>query len=84
MSKQERKMELTFYVAPINQGQAVEVAYAGWDGIVYKRVTDRSLKPDNPERVRYWSSKMLLSDEGDYWQTEPSNKRWKRLEYDPE
>ena len=52
---------VVFDVPRANQGQIVEVAYAGrlvWDNQTYreqyKRVTDMSLPVTDPERVTYW------------------------------
>lgn len=69
----------TFHVSPRNQGQIVEVAYAACFGDVVRRVTDQSIGTDKPGRITYAVSKMRESDEGDYWQTEPANRRWRTI-----
>ena len=71
-----------FHVAPRNRGQIVEVAYAACYGYVIRRITDQSVGTGRPGRVQYAVSKMLLSDEGDYWQTEPANRRWRLISED--
>lgn len=63
---------MTYHIAPQNQGQMVEVAYATTgDGRVVRRTHDKS-----DRTTRYAISRMLTGDEGDYWQTEPRNRRW--------
>lgn len=69
---------LKFHVAPADQGQAVEVAYGSWDGICYKRVHDRC-----DGTTKYYQSRCLAGDEGDYWNARPKNKRWKLMDSDP-
>jgi hypothetical protein len=68
-----------FYVSGRNQGQIVEVAYAACYGDVVRRVIDQSIGIGRPGRVEYAVSKMRADDEGDYWQTEPKNKRWRKI-----
>jgi len=63
-----------FHVCPRNQGQIVEVAYAACYGDVVRRITDRS-----NGSVTFDVAKMRKDDEGDYWQTEPSNRRWRKI-----
>lgn len=51
-----------FDIPAPNQGQAVEISYADWplrrwpaeEGALYKRVIDRSLPVEDPERVTYY------------------------------
>jgi hypothetical protein len=69
----------TFHVAPINQGQIVEIAYAACCGDVVRRITDQSIGIGRPGRVKYAVSKMRANDEGDYWQTTPANRRWREI-----
>jgi hypothetical protein len=66
---------IIFHVPPVNQGQIVEVAYGASNGVVIKRIHDRSDKTTS-----YYRSKMLASDYGDYWNSEPENARWKQIE----
>jgi len=66
--------KIVFHVPPRNQGQIVEVAYAAVDGMVIQRVYDRS-----DRSINFSTSKMLKGDEGEYWNGEPSNKRWRRM-----
>jgi hypothetical protein len=47
-----------FHVAPVNQGQIVEYAYAACFGDVVERRTDRSIGTGKPGRVTYAVSKM--------------------------
>lgn len=72
-------MSFTFHVPPRCQGQTVEYAYGMWMGVVYRRITDRSIGPDRPGRVTYAQSQARLDDEGDYWNGEPSNRRWRTI-----
>lgn len=65
---------MTFQVPRRNQGQIVEVAFAAHDGVVYMRVHDRS-----DRTTQYSVSRMLADDEGDYWNGEPRNKRWRTI-----
>lgn len=72
----------TFYTTPANQGQATEVSYASTSsGLVVRRILDRSLGLGNPERETYAVSKIKKDDDGEYWQSEPSNARWKKVAY---
>ena len=69
-------MSAVFHVPPRNQGQIVEVAYAyiaGTDEVV-RRIHDQS-----DGSMEYAVSKALADDEGDYWQREPRNKRWRTI-----
>lgn len=66
--------KIMFHVPPRNQGQIVEVAYAAVDGMVIQRVYDAS-----DRSIDFYISKMLKDDEGDYWNGEPSNKRWRKM-----
>ena len=70
----------TYHVAPINQGQIVEVAYAACDGgYVVRRTVNQSIGADRPGRTEYAVSKMRADDEGDYWQSTPTNRRWRKI-----
>ena len=72
---------MNFYVPPQNRGQIVEVAYAhDGDGHVYRRVIDQSLPSGDRERITYYQARMLLDDDGDYWNRAPSNQRWREIE----
>jgi hypothetical protein len=74
MQTQDR---LKFHVPPRCQGQMVEIAYAATeDGHVVKARTDRS---EPGEGSTYVISAMLKDDDGDYWNGEPHNKRWRDL-----
>jgi hypothetical protein len=66
--------EIQFHVPPRNQGQIVEVAYAAVDDHVIQRVYDAS-----DRTTEFYVSKMLVDDQGDYWNGEPANKRWRRI-----
>lgn len=62
-------------VPPENQGQAVEVAYTNvGEGYVLRRRIDRS-----DLSVAYAIARCLRSDEGDYWNGAPKNKRWRPI-----
>jgi hypothetical protein len=64
----------TFHTPPCNQGQIVEVSYTMIDGYVIRRSFDRS------DRSRgYAISKAKNDDEGDYWNGEPTNSRWRKV-----
>jgi hypothetical protein len=82
-ARKEREKDMThtptFHVAPQNQGQIVEVAYAACWGDVVRRITDKSIGTGRPGRVEYAVSKMHARDEGDYWQTIPVNRRWRKI-----
>lgn len=65
---------MKFHTAPRNQGQMVEYAYAAANGMVYRRITDRS-----NGSIRYAVSRMMRDDAGEYWQAIPKNKRWRIL-----
>ena len=67
---------VTFHVAPENQGQIVEYGYALSDGgdWVICRERDRS-----NNTVSYFKSRTLKYDEGDYWNAPPRNKRWRKI-----
>lgn len=65
---------MTFHVLPQNQGQIVEIAYARAGDTVVCRTLDRS---DRSER--YEVATALAGDEGDYWNQEPANRRWKTV-----
>ena len=69
----------TFHVSPRNQGQIVEVAYAACYGDVVRRIIDQSIGTGRPGRVEYAVSKMRATDEGDYWQQTPANRRWRKI-----
>jgi hypothetical protein len=65
----------TFHTPPRCQGQIVEVSYgATEDGFVIRHSLDRS---DNTES--YQIARQLVSDQGDYWQAEPRNRRWRTM-----
>lgn len=66
---------MTFHVAPRDQGQIVEVAYAATeDGRVIRCRYDRS-----DGTTEYHVSTMLRDDKGDYWDAPPANRRWRLL-----
>lgn len=66
---------MIYHVAPKNQGQIIEVAFAATgDGRVLRRITDRS-----DRTVRYAIADMHRDDAGDYWQTVPRNRRWRPI-----
>jgi hypothetical protein len=65
----------TFHVPPRCQGQTVEVSYGTTeDGKVIRHSLDRSDRTES-----YQIARQLASDEGDYWQAEPRNKRWRTM-----
>jgi hypothetical protein len=64
----------TFYTPPRNQGQIVEVSYTQIDGQVIRKTYDRS-----DGSVVYAISKAHVDDEGDYWNQEPRNARWRKI-----
>ena len=65
---------MRFYTPPRNQGQIVEVSYGMVDGWVIRCTYDR-----HDRTTVYARSKAHLSDEGDYWNREPRNVRWKQI-----
>lgn len=66
---------MKFHTPPENQGQIVDVAYVLIDGeIVIRKTHDRS-----NGKTEYAESAVLASDEGDYWNGAPANKRWRKL-----
>lgn len=73
---QEKTMKM--YVAPVDQGQMVEVSYGQWDGTVYRCCHDRS-----DHEVTWWASRALRDDEGEYWNGPPKNKRWRQVSGPP-
>jgi hypothetical protein len=64
----------TFHTPPENQGQIVEVSYTVIDGIVIRRTFDRSERS-----TEYATSKARANDDGDYWNGEPENNRWRQV-----
>lgn len=64
----------TFHTPPANQGQIIEVSYAMIDGLVIRRIHDRS-----DRRTEYATSQGLDNDEGDYWNCEPDNTDWEPI-----
>ena len=66
---------MIFHVPPRNGGQIVEVAYAAiCDSMVVRRTHDRS-----DCTTVYHITHMLRDDECEYWQREPSNRRWRPM-----
>ena len=63
-----------FHTPPRNQGQIVEVSYALVGSTVIRRTYDQS-----DRSIEFARSKSLISDEGDYWQTTPANRRWRKI-----
>lgn len=49
-----RTEPLTFQIAPEDQGQMIEVAYATYEDGLVQRVTDRSADLEDPARVTYY------------------------------
>ena len=64
----------TFHTPPRNQGQIVDVSYTQIDGIIIRRIHDRS-----DRSTAYATSPARADDEGDYWNGAPPNKRWKQV-----
>lgn len=64
----------TFHTPPRNQGQIVEVSYAMIDGQVIRRTCDQS-----DRSTEYAITKAKIDDEGDYWNGEPTNARWRKI-----
>jgi hypothetical protein len=75
----EMKHTPAFHVSARNQGQIVEIAHAACYGNVVRRITDQSIGTGRPSRVEYAVATMMADDEGDYWQTEPANRRWRKI-----
>jgi hypothetical protein len=67
----------TFHTPPRNQGQIVEVSYTMIDGQVIRKTYDQS-----DRSTEYAASAALAHDEGDYWNQEPRNKRWRKISAD--
>jgi len=67
-------MTQIFHTPPRNQGQIVEVTYAMIDDQVIRRIHDRS-----DMTTRYAISRASVGDEGDYWNREPHNCRWRKI-----
>jgi hypothetical protein len=67
----------TFHTPPRNQGQIVIVSYTQIDGVVIRRTHDQS-----DQTTTYATSRAKISDEGDYWNGEPDNQRWKSVSSD--
>jgi hypothetical protein len=65
---------LQFHLPPVNAGQIVLVSYAAANGWVIERTYDQS-----DRSTGYRISKALADDEGDYWNGEPANRRWRKL-----
>ena len=64
----------TYHIAPKDQGQIVEVAYASVGDYVIRRILDRS-----DRSVAYSISRRRVADEGDYWNAPPRNRRWRHI-----
>jgi hypothetical protein len=64
----------TFYTPPENQGQIVEVSYTMIDGQVIRKTYDHS-----DRSTAYAISDATDTDEGDYWNGEPSNTDWREI-----
>jgi hypothetical protein len=65
----------TFHCPPRCQGQIVAVSYGATDdGFVIRHSLDRSDRTES-----YQIARQLVSDQGDYWQAEPRNKRWRTM-----
>jgi hypothetical protein len=62
------------HISPANQGQMIERAYLAHDGMVYRRVRDKS-----DGTTEYAVSKMLVDDDGCYWNHPPRNRRWRTI-----
>lgn len=67
------KLDITWHVAPADQGQTVEVAYAAGEDCTYRRETDRTCKPtdkgyrmyesaDDVEVFEPWNGRVQASD----------------------
>ena len=67
--------ELTFHVPPECAGQIVEISYCRTPEQIFKRVCDRG----SPTSPQYYVSTPLVSDEGDYWNGAPENRRWREI-----
>ena len=63
-----------FHTPPRNQGHIVEVSYASADGMIVRRICDRS-----DGSSRYALSRQQPTDEGDYWNQAPRNRRWRTV-----
>ena len=67
--------DYTYHVAPDDQGQTVEYAYAATHtGYVIRRIHDRSVGT-----IEYAMSRMLSDDDAAYWQAPPKNLRWRSI-----
>lgn len=64
----------TYYTAPEDQGQIVEVSYCACDGNIIQRTRDHSC-----DKTTYAVSRMLAADNGDYWNAPPRNLRWRTI-----
>lgn len=62
---------MKWYVAPKDQGQIIEVAYAAGDSVVYRRCIDQSYPDGHPKRVSYARADAGEDDQGDYWNAPP-------------
>lgn len=71
---------MTYYTPPVNQGQIVEVSYAGaGDAGLVERSTDRSNRSVT-YRIAGWSSRLIRwwNKEGP-WNTRPPPARWSKV-----
>jgi hypothetical protein len=67
----------TFHIPPANQGQIVIISYTQIDGVVIRKSYDQS-----DRSTKYATSRARANDEGDYWNGEPPNARWKSVTSD--
>lgn len=65
---------MEMHTPPECQGQTVNVSYGMWGGYVYRHTHDRG-----DQSHSYARSVALIGDEGDYWDEEPKNRRWKSI-----
>lgn len=65
---------IAFHVPPANQGQMIIISYAAAYPYVLRHQHDRS---DNSHS--YEISRVVSNDEGDYWNGEPPNRRWREM-----
>jgi hypothetical protein len=66
---------LEFIVPPRNQGQIVEVSYAGTlDGYVIRQIYGQC-----DQKKSFAISRALVDDDGEYWNGSPKNKRWRKM-----
>lgn len=72
---EEKLRDVKFHTPPKCSGQTVLASYGCDDnGFVYRKIIDQS---DNAMTID--RSRMLMDDDGDYYNSEPRNKRWREI-----